>query len=75
MVFIDVNMYILIEGRNFKTFLKENYATAWDSCYLFTKMLNLTILVCNIRFICFYGGSKLFISLDGSRILGSIEAK
>ena len=26
-------MYILIEGRNFKTFLKENYAIALDSCY------------------------------------------
>ena len=27
-------MYILTEGRNFKTFLKENYAIALDSCYL-----------------------------------------
>ena len=28
---------MLTEGRNFKAFLKENYAVAWDSCYLFTK--------------------------------------
>ena len=26
-VFIDMNTYILAEGRNFKTFLKENYTT------------------------------------------------
>ena len=33
-VFIDMNMYILAEGKNLKTFLKENYATALDSnCY------------------------------------------
>ena len=31
----DMNMYILTEGRNFKTFLKENYVIPWDSCYLF----------------------------------------
>ena len=31
-------MYILTEGgRSFKTLLKENYAIALDSCYLFTK--------------------------------------
>ena len=36
-----MNTYILTEGRNFKIFLKENYAIALDSCYLFTKkMLN-----------------------------------
>ena len=29
-----MNMYILTEGRNFKTFMKENYAIALDSCYL-----------------------------------------
>ena len=34
-------MYILTEGgRSFKT-LKENYAIALDSCYLFTKMLSM----------------------------------
>ena len=37
MVFIGTNTYILTEGRNFKTFLKENYASALDSCYMFTK--------------------------------------
>ena len=37
-VFIDINMYLLTESRNFKTFLKENYVIAWDSCYLFTKI-------------------------------------
>ena len=37
MVFIGINTYILTEGRNFKTFLKENYASALDSCYMFTK--------------------------------------
>ena len=32
-------MYILKEaGRSFKTFLKENYALALDSCYLFTNV-------------------------------------
>ena len=25
------------KGRNFKSFLKENYAIALNSCYLFTK--------------------------------------
>ena len=30
--------HILREGSgNFKTFLKENYAIALDSCFLFTK--------------------------------------
>ena len=38
-VFIDMNIYILIEGRNFKTFLKENYAVALGSYYIFTKKL------------------------------------
>ena len=33
-IFMDMIMYVLTEGRNFKTFLKENYATALDSCYL-----------------------------------------
>ena len=36
-VFIDMNTYILTGGRSFKTLLKENYAIALDSCYLFTK--------------------------------------
>ena len=38
-VFIDMETYILTEGRHFKTFLKENYAIALDSCYLFTKKM------------------------------------
>ena len=33
-----MSIYTLTEaGRSFKTFLKENYAIALDSCYLFTK--------------------------------------
>ena len=35
LVFIDLNTYILTEDRNFKTFLKENYAIALDSCYTY----------------------------------------
>ena len=36
-VFIDLNTYVL-NGMNFKTFLKENYAIALlDSCYLLKK--------------------------------------
>ena len=35
-VFIDMNTYTEV-GMSFKTFLKENYAIALDSCYLFTK--------------------------------------
>ena len=35
-VFTDMNTDIT-EDRNFKTFLKENYATAWDNCYIFIK--------------------------------------
>ena len=39
-VFIDMNMYILTEKAwSFKTFFKENYAIALDSCYLFTKKM------------------------------------
>ena len=30
-----MSMYTLTEGRNFKTFLKENHEIALDSCYLF----------------------------------------
>ena len=37
-VFIDIKRYILIEGKNVKTFLKEKYAIALGSCYLFTKL-------------------------------------
>ena len=37
-VFIDMSLHILTEGRNFKTFLKENYVAAWDGCYLITKL-------------------------------------
>ena len=29
-----MNTYTLTEKRNFKTFWRENYATALDSCYL-----------------------------------------
>ena len=28
-IFIDMNTYILTKGRNFKTFLKKNYAIAF----------------------------------------------
>ena len=43
-VFIDMNTYIVTEGRSFKAFLKENYAVVWESCYLFTKkMLNMEL--------------------------------
>ena len=38
-VFVDMNTYILTEDRNFKTFLKANYATALDGCYIFTKKI------------------------------------
>ena len=38
-----MNTYILTEGRNFKTFLKD-YAIALDSCYELTKeMLNMKL--------------------------------
>ena len=30
-------MYLLTEGRDFKTFLKENYVITLDSCYVFAK--------------------------------------
>ena len=30
---------ILTESRNFETFLRENYAIALESCYLFTKKM------------------------------------
>ena len=36
-VFININTCIVTEGRHFKTFLKENYVIALDSCYIFTK--------------------------------------
>ena len=37
-----MDTYILKEGRNFKTLLKEIYAVVLDSCYMFTKkMLNM----------------------------------
>ena len=40
-------MYLLTEGgRSFKTFLKENYAIALDSCYLLLNMeLDTTLIV------------------------------
>ena len=38
---VEMNIYILKEDRNFKTFLKEDYTIGLDSCYIFTeKMLN-----------------------------------
>ena len=37
LVFTDMNMYILTEGRDFKKLLRENYAIALDSCYLFIR--------------------------------------
>ena len=37
MVFTDINTYILIEDRNFKTFMKENHGITLDNCYVFTK--------------------------------------
>ena len=36
-VFLDTNRYILIEDRNFKTYMKENYGITLDNCYVFTK--------------------------------------
>ena len=37
-IFTNMNTYILIEGgRGFKTSLRENYASALDSCFLFSK--------------------------------------
>ena len=37
-------MCILTEVRNFKIFLKENYAIALDSCYLIAKeMMNMKL--------------------------------
>ena len=36
-VFTDMKMYILIEGRNFKTYLNENYPIALGSCQFFPK--------------------------------------
>ena len=43
-VFMDMNTYILTENRNFKTFLKKNYAVDWESFYVFTKtMLNMEL--------------------------------
>ena len=37
-IFTDMNTYRLIEGcRGFETSLRENYASALDSCFLFSK--------------------------------------
>ena len=36
-VFVEMNWYILTQGRDFKTLLRENYAIVWDSYYLLTK--------------------------------------
>ena len=35
--FLDINTYILIEDRNFKPYMKENYGITLDNCYVFTK--------------------------------------
>ena len=41
-VFTDMNAYVLTKGRNFKIFLKKNYAIILDGRYVFTKkMLNM----------------------------------
>ena len=39
-LFIDMNTYILTEGRDFKAFLKQNYAITLERCYLFTKKMS-----------------------------------
>ena len=39
-IYICRYIYILREGGNFETFLKENYAVALESCCLFTKKCN-----------------------------------
>ena len=50
--FTDMNTYRLTESNNFKTFLEENYAIVFDSCYLFTKkMLNVKLNMMLIVFI------------------------
>ena len=37
-----MNAYVLTKGRNFKIFLKKNYAITLDGRYIFTKkMLNM----------------------------------
>ena len=42
-IFIDINMYLFTEGRNFNTFSKENYAIALDGCYFTKQMLNMEL--------------------------------
>ena len=37
LVFIDMNTYIITDVINFETIMKQNYAVALDSCYMFTK--------------------------------------
>ena len=49
MIFLDTDKYKLTEGKNFKTFLKENYAIALDICYLFTtEMLKMDLNMISI---------------------------
>ena len=36
-IYIDMNTYILTEGKNFNVILHERFAIAFDSCYLFTE--------------------------------------
>ena len=40
-VFVDMNTYILIEGKNFKTFLQENDVIAMDHSMYFLAKVNL----------------------------------
>lgn len=45
-IFSSFSPYILTEGRNFRAFLKNNYAITLNNCYLFTKkMLNMMLIV------------------------------
>lgn len=37
LIYIDMNTYILTEGKNFNVFLHERFAIAFHSCYLFTE--------------------------------------
>ena len=49
-----MNTSILIESRNFKAFLKENYPVVLDSCYLFTKkIMNMELNTVSIVFMEF----------------------
>ena len=46
MVFINMNMwYILLKSRNFKTFLRENYAVALGRYCMFNLKLNIMLIL------------------------------